>query len=155
MLPHQKHLYAAVKAFSLIEVVISIAIVSFAFIVIIALLPVGIKTNRDSMEESRAINLLQAMVADWQVTAFSTNSLPSCIYGLPSLTSMSTIRSGTNYVAEDGTTNSSSQNSFYRVTYTVYPNSAYMQPAIVNMQASWPAAATNGSSVEVSATFLP
>jgi type II secretory pathway pseudopilin PulG len=153
-----------IKAFSLVEVVLSLGIISFAFAVIIALFPVGMKSNRDSIEESRAMNLLQAMIADWQVTAWSSSTntdgsgITSPVYNLPNLNQITTTTSNTNsptYVAEDGTTNSSPAGSFYRTTYTIYPSAGYMQPAYVDMTASWPAAATNApSSVEVLTTFL-
>jgi uncharacterized protein (TIGR02598 family) len=149
---------AGVQAFSLVEVVISLAIVAFAFIGIVGLFPYGIKSNRDSVEESRALNLIQTMVADWQSTAWSTNNTPSPAYGLPSLANVTKVTNGTLYVGEDGGTNSSPANSFYRVTYTIYPGSSTVQPAYVDWLASWPAATPVNnvpSSIETVTTFFP
>ena len=159
MLPDRKSSCVGKTAFSLLEVVISLGIISFAFIAIIALFPLGMKSNHNSTEESRGLNLLQTMVADWQVTAWSTNSLNSHIYNLPPLTGITTTTSNGStplYVAEDGSTNSTASMAFYRVTYTIYPASGYMQPTLVDLTASWPAAATNApSNVEILSTFLP
>jgi len=49
--------------FSLVEVAISIAIISFALVAVIGLLPVGLSTRRDSQEEAQAIQNLNAIAA--------------------------------------------------------------------------------------------
>jgi type II secretory pathway pseudopilin PulG len=137
--------------FSLVEVVIAIGIVAFAFIAIISLIPVGMQINRDSTEESRAMNLLQAIVADRQAASWSSNSP---VYDLPALSGVTTPTSGTLWVNEDGTTNAGASGALYKVSYTIYPSAGYMQPAFLNLGASWPAAATNASRVEIVSTFL-
>ena len=51
-------------AFSLVEVVLAMGIIAFALIIMVGLLPVGLKSNSDSMVESQAVNLMQALIAD-------------------------------------------------------------------------------------------
>ncbi|HEX4140257.1 MAG TPA: hypothetical protein VHY09_07910 [Candidatus Methylacidiphilales bacterium] len=152
-------------AFSLVEVVLAMGIIAFALIVLFALLPVGLKSNTDSIGESQAVNLLQAMIADRQSGAYS-NTSP--VYNLPALTDVTGTLTGTLYLMEDGvTTNSSPANARYQVNYTIYPSanlyamatnypaSSVPMPVSMDVSVSWPAAATNrASSVETVATFM-
>jgi uncharacterized protein (TIGR02598 family) len=152
-------------AFSLVEIVLAMGIIAFALIVLFALLPVGLKSNTDSIGESQAVNLMQALIADRQATAY-TNA--SSIYNLPALNNVTTSSTGTLFLKEDGvTTNANPINARYQVNYTLYP-AAYLfaqatnypatsvpMPVSMDFIVSWPAAATNrASSVESVATFM-
>jgi uncharacterized protein (TIGR02598 family) len=155
----------SVAAFSLVEVVLAMGIVSFALIIMFALLPIGLKSNIDSMGESQGVNLLQALIADRQSTAYSNYST---FYNLPALTNVTSQMTGTLYIMEDGvTTNAQANAARYCVNYTVYPatntysgatNSPVTGPPLpvsINFRVSWPAAQTNrASSVETIATFM-
>jgi len=61
------------NAFSLVEVVVAIGIVSFAILGVIGLLPLGLKTVRNANEEAGAANVLNGIVE--AVRNASTNSL--------------------------------------------------------------------------------
>jgi len=155
----------ATAAFSLVEVVMAIGIVSFSLILLVALLPIGLKSNRDSMQESLAVNLLQSMIADRQASAFFTNS---AIYNLPSIANVTNMISGTNFIMENCvTTNAQPTVARYCVTYTIYPatniysmatnysTSQLPQPVLIDFKVSWPAVqASQSSSVETVATFM-
>lgn len=54
--------------FSLVEVAMALGIVSFALLSLVALLPVGIKTNQISSEETRAAFILSTLEADLRNT---------------------------------------------------------------------------------------
>jgi uncharacterized protein (TIGR02598 family) len=152
-------------AFSLVEVVVAMGIVSFALILMVALVPIGLKTNSTSMGESQAVNLLQALIADRQGTPYAQNS---SVYNLPALAKITSPVSGTFYVMEDTvTTNAQPAVARYQVNYTAYPeNNIYptatnypttgpVLPLAMHFQVSWPAASTNRpSSVETVATFM-
>ena len=156
-----------IVAFSLVEIVLAMGIIAFALIVLFALLPVGLKSNTDSIGESQAVNLLQALIADRQSSAY-TNS--SSVYNLPALNDVTTTINGTFYLNEDGvTTNASPASARYQINYTVYPAnsipgygaatnypvSSVPMPVSMHFIVSWPAAATNRpSSVETVATFM-
>jgi uncharacterized protein (TIGR02598 family) len=156
---------AGSTAFSLVEVVLAIAIVTFALIIMVALLPIGLKSNNDSMGESQGVNLLQALVADRKSSAYSNYS---SYYSIPALTNVVSQMTGTLYVMEDGlTTNAQATAARYCVNYTIYPaTNIYsgatnnpvtgpVQPVSINFRVSWPAAQTNRpSSVETIATFM-
>jgi len=165
--PHNgfEHRDARITAFSLVEVVLAMGIVSFALIVMFALLPIGLKSNNDSMGESQGVNLLQALIADRKASAYTNYSSS---YNIPALTNVTSQMTGTLYVMEDGvTTNALATAARYCVSYTVYPAtniysgatnapvSGPPQPVSINFRVSWPAAQTNRpSSVETIATFM-
>ncbi len=58
-------------AFSLVEICIAIGIVSFAFVSIIGLLPVGMGVFRDSMNTSISAQIVQRVLNEAQQTEFS------------------------------------------------------------------------------------
>ncbi len=53
-----------VRGFSLVEVVLAMAIVTFCLVLLIGILPAGLKTNKVSTDEFRAMNLMTALIAD-------------------------------------------------------------------------------------------
>jgi type II secretory pathway pseudopilin PulG len=57
--------------FSLIEVTLAIGIIAFALLAVLALLPVGLKTNRESTDQARATQIMNAIAVSIQ------NAVPS------------------------------------------------------------------------------
>jgi len=51
------------KAFSLVEVVLALGIVSFALLAVVGLLPIGLKSVKNANENAGAANVLQAIAA--------------------------------------------------------------------------------------------
>jgi|GEM_PF-2317212 len=70
------------RAFSLIEVALAIGIVSFALLTVLALLPLGIMSNRVSVEETRAAFILTELEADLRNTHPLAASGKSARFGL-------------------------------------------------------------------------
>ncbi|CAN5346321.1 hypothetical protein BH09VER1_BH09VER1_27950 [soil metagenome] len=72
--PHPQQLVRRLKdstrAFSLVEVVLAIGIVSFAMVSILGLIPVGLHTFRSAMDLSVEAGIAQKLVADVQRTDF-------------------------------------------------------------------------------------
>lgn len=56
------------RAFSLVEVVLALGIMAFALTTVLALLPLGVRSNQISAEESRAICILSTLEADLRNT---------------------------------------------------------------------------------------
>jgi uncharacterized protein (TIGR02598 family) len=56
------------SGFSLVEVVLALAILAFSLVTIAALLPIGLKSNQTSVEESRAADLLALLDSDLRNT---------------------------------------------------------------------------------------
>jgi uncharacterized protein (TIGR02598 family) len=65
------------SAFSLIEVVLSIGIVSFAFVGMFGLLPVGLSTFRQAIDNSVGSQIVQRLVNEAQQTDYPTLTDPS------------------------------------------------------------------------------
>lgn len=70
------------RGFSLIEVVLALGIMSFALLSVMALLPIGIKSNKISTEETFAVNLLTTLEEDLRGTHPLANSGNSQIFNL-------------------------------------------------------------------------
>jgi type II secretory pathway pseudopilin PulG len=69
------------RAFSMVEVAIALGIVSFALLTVLALLPMGMKSNQISAEETRAVNILSMLEADLRNTHPLANSGRSTMFG--------------------------------------------------------------------------
>ena len=79
----RKRRFARAKAFSLVEMALALGIATFALVSLLALLPVGIKTNQVSTEETRAVFLLSALEADLRNThPQATGNGTSQLFGL-------------------------------------------------------------------------
>lgn len=69
--------------FSLVEVAMALGIATFAMITLVALLPIGLESNRISAEETKAAGILSALEADLKNTHPSLNQGKSLLYSLP------------------------------------------------------------------------
>ncbi len=144
---------AATGAFSLVEVVLAMGIVSFGLIVLLGLLPAGFKSNRDSTEESQAINLLYALITDRQSSVYS---ITSSMYSLPAISSVTAQTTGSLYTTDEGTLTTAPDKARYLIKYTIYPPADPKKPVAMALRISWPAMQTNQSAaVETLATFMP
>jgi uncharacterized protein (TIGR02598 family) len=68
------------SAFSLVEVTLALGIAAFCLIAVFGLMPVGMQTNRNAKSQTRATNLMAAVMADVRATPRTkTQSLQFCI----------------------------------------------------------------------------
>lgn len=125
------------RAFSLIEVVIAIGIFAFAVLLIFSLLPVGLTINRESKDESFAINAVAALINDRLSTPASSNSR---IYQLPSLASPTT-STNTIYLNDEYVSTGQSSAVCKVSTTVVFPETNSLMPYLLRYQVSWPATA--------------
>jgi uncharacterized protein (TIGR02598 family) len=142
------------RAFSLVEVVLALGVVSFALLGMVALLPIGIQSTKDSLEETNAINILSGLIADRKATTFANNSVR---YSLPALTNGMAFTSNTFGVTPANTNSANFNQSIYRVTYQITPPTAGLDPFQVYFKVSWPAiaASTNASGFVEAAVSFP
>ena len=56
------------NAFSLVEVTIALGIAAFSLIAVFGLLPTGVTSNKATIEQTAAVNLLSAICADLRAT---------------------------------------------------------------------------------------
>jgi len=151
------------SAFSLVEVTLALGIAAFCLIAVFGLMPVGMQTNRNAKSQTRATNLMAAVMADLRATP--SNKAASLQFCIP--------LSGTTTVFFDSEGRCSSDlpglNSLcvgiaawnppletrYRVNVT-FPSSGNANLKYADLKVTWPAAATpaNASgSVEMFAAF--
>jgi len=68
---------SAAGAFSLIEVTIALGIAAFCLVTVFGLLPLGLTSNQDSVEQTAACNISSAIIADLRTLQVSgTNASP-------------------------------------------------------------------------------
>ncbi len=58
------------RGFSLVEITISLGIISFAFVAVFGMLPVALTTASDSVDRTRAAQIVQRLVSEVQQTPF-------------------------------------------------------------------------------------
>ncbi|HEY0257242.1 MAG TPA: prepilin-type N-terminal cleavage/methylation domain-containing protein [Candidatus Methylacidiphilales bacterium] len=68
--------------FSLVEVVIALAVISFALLVLIGLLPIALRANQSSAQETQATCILSGVAADLRNSYPAANNGKSRYYGL-------------------------------------------------------------------------
>ena len=147
---------AARMAFSLVEVTLALGIASFAIVLLVALLPVGIRSTRDSLEEGDALNVIAAVVADRQATPYNT---ASTLYQLPALTPGMTGSSNYFGVSKDNEAIPSSNaagltTARFRVDYRLTPPAAgTLAPFVCHLKVGWPASSVTPATVETVVTF--
>jgi len=155
------------SAFSLVEVTLALGIAAFCLLAVFGLLPVGMQTNRNAKSQTRATNLMAAVMGDLRATPRTTpQSLQFCI-----------LLSGTTTIYFDSEGRCSSDlagsvtrpcltgtswvpplNTRYRVTITSGPSSSNPNLTYADVKATWPAPAdpattTPSGSVEMFAAF--
>jgi uncharacterized protein (TIGR02598 family) len=69
---------SAIPAFTLVEVTLALGIVAFAFVALLGMIPVGLKTSRKAMEASTGSQIVQRVVA--QVKAADYTNLATTNY---------------------------------------------------------------------------
>ena len=87
----------SVKAFSLIEVLLAIGIVSFAVVAIVGMLPIALNTAQDSMLDTDAAIITQRVFAELQ--AGTGTNRPVSINALGDTKEIDLSSDGTNYLA--------------------------------------------------------
>src|SRR5207245_8150641 len=56
------------SAFSLVELTLALGIGAFCLITVFGLIPIGVQTNRNATSQTRATNIMAAVVADLRAT---------------------------------------------------------------------------------------
>ena len=141
------------NAFSLVEVVIAMAVFVFSIPILVAVMPVGLDANRFSQQKTAAVDLCSSIESDLRGT--SAAAIASPLYGIPVPPAPSAtvpVPETTTCVLYDvyngGTSTFSPPSppsvptgSQYRFTITITPAVATSpnDPAIANIVVTWPA----------------
>jgi uncharacterized protein (TIGR02598 family) len=148
------YLLRDVRAFSLVEVVFALGVAAIAILAIISLLPIGIHSSKESLDESGAINVLSEVIADRQATPYN---YASSNYDLPALnTTLTAPVTNTFGISDSNPSVTNSLNASHYLVNCVFmpPVAGSLNPYQAQIKVSWPALSTNASDfVEVIATF--
>jgi uncharacterized protein (TIGR02598 family) len=161
----------AVSGFSLVEVTLAIGIAAFCLITVMGLIPVGVQVNRNATSQTRATNVMAAVVAD--LRSSKTRST-SARFGI-TIPSNHTLGAGLNCDRCSSCWNAQTQTIYfdgsgqvvastaalYRVTLTLVQNPTATSTTgalFYDVRATWPAqadpcATTPSGSVEILAAF--
>ncbi len=98
------------SAFTLVEVVLALGVVAFCLLSVFGLLPIGVNSNHNSLEQTGAANLARGIVADLRATpsASGTGSVTSYLFQIPIPSPTATLSMSTTgtteslYFREDG-----------------------------------------------------
>src|SRR5947199_5015623 len=61
-------------AFSLVELTLALGIAAFCLIAVFGLVPIGVQTNRNATSQTRATNIMAAVVSDLRATPTNINT---------------------------------------------------------------------------------
>ena len=139
------------RGFSLVEVTLALGICSVCLVTVIGLMPVGINTNHNSLEQTAAAAVAREVVGDlWGVssTAVATavtqgTKMQTQRYQIPlpgTTTAASTVPADTLFLAENGTISNSAATARYRVDIAYGASTSVNQPAAVLVVVTWPGA---------------
>lgn len=104
-------------AFSLVEVVLALGIVSFAFVGIIGMLPVGMSTFRQAIDATVQAQITQQILTDVEQTNFSD---------------LSKLTSATYFFDDQGVLVSDNASGVYKVAVDVNPNTTVFPSSAAN-----------------------
>ena len=147
-------------AFSLVEVTLALGVASISLIAIFSLLPVGLQTSHNAIEQSASNDIVAAVIADLRATpptsprgqsAISTQfgiNIPQNPVGSATATTL--------YFNSEGQFSTSlNPTSRYRLTITFAPNGAGSKTAtFVDLKMTWPAMANPTNALGSAETFI-
>lgn len=136
-------------AFSLIEVTLAIGVAAIALLSIFALLPIGLRTNSEAINQSKGGDVASAVLADIRATPRTTppgRTATSTRFsiGIPSNPVTSQPPPSTLYFTDDGVSSATATTeSRYRVVIAFLPNNVGGRAAtLARITVSWPASAS-------------
>ena len=124
-----------VKGFTLTELMFALAILTVTLVSIFGLLPIGIKSNQNSSEQTAAASLARSIVADLRATSKQASASPQYAIAFPSSAAIL-------YFGEDCSLQNSPSTARYRVTATIQSASPM---DLLNVGITWPAMASSNS----------
>jgi uncharacterized protein (TIGR02598 family) len=137
-----KRLVGVAAAFSLVEVTLALGIAAFCLIAVFGLMPVGVQTNRNATSQTRATNIMAAVVADLRATPNANTTSTQFVITFGTCKRLYFDSEG--QVVSSGLCNPSTSvppTSRYQVNVT-WSDSGWSQLKYANVKVTWPAAAT-------------
>ena len=133
------------SAFSLVEVVLALGVAAFALTAVLAMLPVGLKTQQTSIQQTIANNIISQVIGDLRA-AYSKPGSNSSQFGieLKKLPPGQKTKYSPNpiYFALDGTKQNGSAGAIFKATITYFSATDITDATLTlaDITTSWPAA---------------
>jgi len=136
------------STFSLVEVTLAISVAAISMLTIFALLPLGVRTNQRSIEQTASADLFSMVVADLRATPLTSprgNAAISPLFHIPIPPAGTSGAPLAFFFNSAGQPSGSLQaDSRYRVTVTFPSNGGSLRSAtFADIKVTWPAAAEN------------
>ncbi len=130
---------AALRAFSLIEVVLALAVMAFVLVAVVGLFSVGLQTNKESSDQIQATDVASLLISSRRAQPTG----PLANFALPPLTNgTGTFSNGTPVnLAVDGTVAASAAAAPFKLDYVVATAAASPKSASVYLLLWWPGSA--------------
>jgi uncharacterized protein (TIGR02598 family) len=124
-------------SFSLVEVTLALGVAGFSLIALMALLPIGIKSNQSAFSQTATATILSDVVADMRAAGLAATS-PQYLINFSS-----TLGQHLCFASEGGFANCTpptnpQANARYRVVVTMFPPDATHYATYANVKISWP-----------------
>jgi hypothetical protein len=137
----------SIRALTLVEVVLSLAVFIFAGFALISLLGVGLAGNRDSKEMMQAANIAESICATRRATPMLTTTTG---FPLPALYPSSSNLTSPTLLTQDGVTTTVLSNARFGLLYNIVSSPNYVagvKPGMATVYLSlyWPAQASPNS----------
>ena len=150
---------ASVLGFSLVEVTLALGVAVISLLAIFALLPVGLRTSQNAIQETISGNIVSTVVADLRSappTLPRGNAATSTQFGINiPANPVDSATASTLYLDADGHASTSlGANSRFRLTITFLPNGGSRNATLVDLKTTWPAAASLTDATGSSEVFV-
>jgi uncharacterized protein (TIGR02598 family) len=133
------------NAFSLVEVTIALGIAAFSLIAVFGLLPTGVTSNKATIEQTAAVNLLSAICADLRATPATSAASSQFAIAIPAAGETPTPVGGpvVKFFNERGMTVATSASARCLLNIWITPPAAgSKQATTARLLLTWPAQAT-------------
>lgn len=144
------------RAFSLVEVVLALGVISFAIVAILGMVPTALQTGHSAQDETRATQIAQTIfsaLASQASTNFTNIQFPLADGSNPNLSASSSPTSPNLYVDNNGKIIATAAGATYAITLSTNATPAGFSPADaglasqVTVSVAWPASAPATSQI--------
>ena len=148
--------------FSMVEVAMALGLVSFAFVSIVSILPLGLSDTRNAVAGTEAGCVLAAVSADLLAAPLGATQTPRFQILLPNASNLSVGSLATLYTGETGSNRDRNGtlitlpgNAKFKAVVSFQPRSANQKISIpVRISVSWPAAAAANATASTLETVI-
>jgi uncharacterized protein (TIGR02598 family) len=142
-------------SFSLVEVTLALGVAAICLVSIFTLLPAGLRTHQNAIEEAASADVLGEVIADLRATSVTTprgrqTVSPQCGITIPANPVSAAVTSTLYFTSEGRVSPTANANSRYLLTIVFVPNGTGSRRAtLADLKMTWPATAApnnaNGS----------